>query len=246
MKNGGYGSHNPRTGLKGHCQAETKDPELERTTVRYKSEISAGLLMNRNLQNDRNHPVLGLNRLKERMRRLHAELGEAQETIEAREIYYHPPRARSLENEYPAVISWSLRSQLDGTLLQESCDLRSKSLTLDGGGGVAREVNWNRGEQRTGEERDTVALPEDLNNPILCTPLAPGVLKWGKAASNRVGRGKRLLLLKILLLQRAWHCFRASTSVISHKKIIEKDTYKCPKAMPCQRGLRRRRRSRVN
>ena len=162
--------------------------------------------MNRNpqisiLQIDRNHPVPGPNRPKDRLRRLHAEHGEAHQTIETREIYNRSPRARSLENnENPAVISQSRRSQLDDTLLQESCNLRNKSLTPDGGGGVAREVNRNRGERRTGEEENTVALPEDLNNPILRTPKAPGVPKRGKAASHMVGRGKQLQLLKILLL----------------------------------------------
>ena len=121
-------SHHPRKDLRGCRQAKTQDPELEGPTIHYKPEVSARILMNRNLQIDRNHPIPDPHRPEDQLRGLHSKFREHHQPVETREIDDQPPRARSLQNDKdPAVVTWSERSRVYGSLLQKGCDLRSKS-----------------------------------------------------------------------------------------------------------------------
>ena len=65
VEDGGNGSHNPHEDVVRGCETEAEDPELVCPFSYHEAKITTRIVMNRNLQIQRNHPVTWANGTKD-------------------------------------------------------------------------------------------------------------------------------------------------------------------------------------
>ena len=65
VEDGGNGSHNPHEDSVRGCETEAEDPELVRPFSHHGAKITTRIVMNRNLQIQRDHPVAWANGTKD-------------------------------------------------------------------------------------------------------------------------------------------------------------------------------------
>ena len=192
MKNSGHRSHNPSEDLRGRGQAEAQHSELVSAAMSHKAQEATRFQMHRNLKIrlpkiDGGHPIPLLDRQKNRLDGLHAEVRNVHEAIEEGQVNDRSPRPQGLPNHKQAAVKAGKgkRSKLHSTLGNQRQGDLLESSPLDGSRGIRRHGDGVRRQRRRPEEGYAIPLPEDLHHPWIRATVPPGLTVEGQTAAGQ-------------------------------------------------------------
>ena len=168
--------HDVSEHLRGGRKAEAKSAKLPDLLSYTESQVTARLQMHRNLkvgvlQVQRHHPIPRTQRLEDRLLSLHVKIRDSNRPVETGEVDDRPPTPGDFGGDKEAAVeAWRKGSRFDCSLPAQILHRSAQSQSPDGRRGVAGKGNGYIGKRRSRQERNPVAEPQDLHNPVVGTP----------------------------------------------------------------------------